>query len=298
MNLLKKLSLIALTGISTITISYGQQWSGNANTTSTINRSGTVQLRTTTGNNYLELKTNSIKLADKYASQYIGPFVTLDRNSLFLGIATPTSSSMSKIERGAFEYRYVNTSTGSTFKYYNGQLSMANSFWGPRPGLSAEAYLGFNAESNGTSFNFKSNNGKNGGVIAYGTSNGDFVVSCTSSTGSSSRNITSTDISNNATLRVTPNTVYAKEIQVQTSVWADYVFDDDYNLRSLDDVEKFITENNHLPEVPSEADVMANGINVAEMNAVMLKKVEELTLYMIELKNENKAIKAEINSLK
>ncbi len=64
--------------------------------------------------------------------------------------------------------------------------------------------------------------------------------------------------------------------------WHDYVFEDDYNLSSVKDLEKYIKKNKHLPDVPSAKEVMENGINLGKMNGILLKKVEELTLYMIE----------------
>jgi hypothetical protein len=78
-------------------------------------------------------------------------------------------------------------------------------------------------------------------------------------------------------------------VKVQGS-WPDYVFDTDYQLPSLTDVEQFIKANKHLPEVPSAAAVKEHGLSVGEMNAVLLKKIEELTLYVIQLKKENEEI--------
>jgi hypothetical protein len=92
-------------------------------------------------------------------------------------------------------------------------------------------------------------------------------------------------------------TVFAREINVQTNVWADYVFANDYKLLSLDEVEQFITENQHLPGMPKGIEIESNGINVAEISKLLLEKIEELTLYVIELNKENKKLKAEINLL-
>lgn len=80
--------------------------------------------------------------------------------------------------------------------------------------------------------------------------------------------------------------------------WCDYVFEDDYNLKSIYSVEKFINENKHLPNVPSASEVEENGINVAEMDATLLRQIEELWLHVINLKKENDALKAELNKLK
>jgi hypothetical protein len=75
--------------------------------------------------------------------------------------------------------------------------------------------------------------------------------------------------------------VRATEIKVEAQT-ADFVFESDYQLRPLEEVETFIQENKHLPDVPSAAQMDANGVNLAEMNKLLLMKVEELTLYVIQ----------------
>ncbi|PCJ53141.1 MAG: hypothetical protein COA79_23045 [Planctomycetota bacterium] len=78
--------------------------------------------------------------------------------------------------------------------------------------------------------------------------------------------------------------------------WADYVFEDDYKLMSLEDVEKSINENGHLPGVPSGKDVETNGLMASSMLSTHMAKIEELTLYSIQqnkkLKSQDKMIKA------
>lgn len=107
-------------------------------------------------------------------------------------------------------------------------------------------------------------------------------------------------------------TIGAREIKVEADSWSDFVFDDNYKLKGLEEVESFINENNHLPDIPSENEVLKNGIQLGEMNAKLLQKIEELTLYMIEqnkktekliekvdkLESENELLKNEINILK
>ena len=82
-------------------------------------------------------------------------------------------------------------------------------------------------------------------------------------------------------------TILAKEIKVEAN-WADFVFEDDYQLMKLSDLEKFIEENGHLPEIPTEKEVEENGISLGDMNSKLLQKIEELTLYTIQLQKENK----------
>ena len=76
-------------------------------------------------------------------------------------------------------------------------------------------------------------------------------------------------------------TIKATEIKVEAQT-ADFVFEDDYPLKSLEQVEQFVQENKHLPDIPSAKQMEANGVDLAEMNKLLLQKVEELTLYAIE----------------
>ncbi|PKP39797.1 MAG: hypothetical protein CVT98_00485, partial [Bacteroidetes bacterium HGW-Bacteroidetes-15] len=71
-----------------------------------------------------------------------------------------------------------------------------------------------------------------------------------------------------------------------------------YNLRTLEEVEAHILTYGHLPDVPSAQTVEDNGISVGEMNALLLKKIEELTLYMIEIKKENSELREMILNVK
>ncbi len=82
-------------------------------------------------------------------------------------------------------------------------------------------------------------------------------------------------------------TIGARRLQITQSGWADYVFDNEYQLPSLAEVEDYVKVNKHLPEIPSEKEVVANGLDVGEMNKILVKKVEELTLYLIEEHKKN-----------
>ena len=82
-------------------------------------------------------------------------------------------------------------------------------------------------------------------------------------------------------------TIGARKVKVTQGSWADFVFHPDYKLPALSEVECFIKENKHLPEIPSAKDVERDGLDVGDMNRKLLQKIEELTLYIIELKKEN-----------
>ncbi|NSW46615.1 MAG: hypothetical protein HPY79_12470, partial [Bacteroidales bacterium] len=90
-------------------------------------------------------------------------------------------------------------------------------------------------------------------------------------------------------------TMGAKDIfiEVDETPWPDYVFEPEHRLMPLSDLEWYINKNKHLPDIPSANDIKENGLSLAEINALLLKKIEELTLYIIELnkkieKYENK----------
>ncbi|WP_422008449.1 hypothetical protein [Roseivirga pacifica] len=100
-------------------------------------------------------------------------------------------------------------------------------------------------------------------------------------------------------------TIRSKKVKVEAATWPDYVFSSDYKLRKLEDLEIFINKNQHLPEVPSAKEAEANGQDLGGIQAVLLKKIEELTLYVIEqdkrlkmIEEENSLLKVELEKLK
>jgi hypothetical protein len=93
--------------------------------------------------------------------------------------------------------------------------------------------------------------------------------------------------------------IHAKEVRIDVNIPApDYVFEADYTLMPLSVLAKYLNENKHLPEVPAGKELEEKGVNVSEMSMLLLKKVEELTLYMLELRKENEMTKSENDQLK
>jgi hypothetical protein len=90
----------------------------------------------------------------------------------------------------------------------------------------------------------------------------------------------------------------AKEIEIYDLTWPDFVFKNDYNLITIEELESYILLHGHLPGIPSEKYVMENGIRLGEITSLLLLKIEELTLYLIDLKKRNDALLNEILSLK
>ena len=92
--------------------------------------------------------------------------------------------------------------------------------------------------------------------------------------------------------------IRAQEIKVEATNWPDYVFEEGYEVGSLEGLGSYIKANKHLPEIPSAKEVAANGIELGEMNKLLLKKVEEITLYLIQKDREMIMIKKELEALK
>jgi hypothetical protein len=91
--------------------------------------------------------------------------------------------------------------------------------------------------------------------------------------------------------------VRAKRFVVETT-WQDFVFDKKYKLKSLQEVEQYIKQNGHLPEIPSAKEVESNGGDLGELVSLQMKKIEELTLYVIEQNKKIEELSKQIKSLK
>lgn len=92
-------------------------------------------------------------------------------------------------------------------------------------------------------------------------------------------------------------TIRSKEVKIEATGWSDFVFDENYALPTLSEVEAHIKQNKHLPDVPSEKQVLEEGVNVVEMQAKLLQKVEELTLYVIEQDKQIKELRKDKETL-
>ncbi len=105
-----------------------------------------------------------------------------------------------------------------------------------------------------------------------------------------------TPVNPNYRLSVNGN-IRAKEVIVESG-WSDFVFYPGYYLAPLEEVENYIAANKHLKDIPTEEQVQAEGIGLAEMNKLLLQKVEEITLYLIQSNKRIKELEEQVNSLK
>jgi hypothetical protein len=92
--------------------------------------------------------------------------------------------------------------------------------------------------------------------------------------------------------------IFSKKVKVTQSGWPDYVFYPGYRLRSLSEVEKYIQQQQHLPDVPSAAQVEKDGIDLGDNQVTLLRKIEELTLYVIAQEKRLKSLEDQLRQLK
>ena len=131
-------------------------------------------------------------------------------------------------------------------------------------------------------------------------SGGDVYIGRSDNTGAGqqpSNLAVSGNISTNGNLYAYCGNVYSKKVIVSNNGWCDYVLAKNYKLLPLNELKNYIDSCNHLPDIPSESEVSKNGQNLGEMDALLLKKIEELTLYTIEQQKQIDELKNEIKIL-
>jgi hypothetical protein len=155
------------------------------------------------------------------------------------------------------------------------------------------SHLYFTATNGGTRYQLDQQGG--GGGTNYWTQSGTNISYSSGNVGIGTTNP-------QAKLAVNGD-IFSKKVKVTQTGWSDYVFEEGYKLPSLAEVEKYIQQNKHLPDVPSAAVVEKDGLDLGDNQAVLLKKIEELTLYMIEmnkklekLSDENVELKKKLES--
>lgn len=197
------------------------------------------------------------------------------------------------------------------------------------------SFLGFNLErSNAASGTWtkKTDGANNGGALIWGGVQGSIFFSPIPNTNGGSTddaNVSDATVNGNKTMEILWNNnlsnpfkgqviigkeytgsthsdfrlsvsgkIVAQSVYLTMTDWPDYVFEKDYKLKTLEEVKAYIEKNNHLPGVPTTKEVLENGNNVGETNKILLEKVEELTLYLIQINEEVKGLKKENESLK
>lgn len=184
--------------------------------------------------------------------------------------------------------RLQSGNTTGTGTYIGTRSYSATSYFAPMFGLVA-AYGG----KENAKIIFNKGNGASGDYLTFHTNDGSeqMRIDKNGNVGIGTNNPGSFKLAVEGTLG-------ARKVKVQATAWADFVFHPRYQLPSLYEVEKYISDNHHLPDIPAEAEVLEKGIDVAEMNKLLLQKVEELTLYLIEEHKSNDALRRDNEELK
>jgi len=169
----------------------------------------------------------------------------------------------------------ITLSEGNAYLGYLGRGLSTTGAWNQTPDILALTYQGRDFAIGGWS---KSNFSWMGAAFYINSDSGNIGIGT---------------VTPNVKLAVNGN-IRAKEIKVETANWPDYVFAKDYSLPSLAETEKHIKEKGHLSGIPSAKDVKENGINLGEMNAKLLKKIEELTLYLIQKTHNDEKLQQEL----
>lgn len=245
-----------------------QSWniSGNSGT------SGSSNFMGTTDNQDLVFKTNNTERIKISSNGNIGIGTNPDSNIALKSIGR--SQFISNVDKDAFQIRNIgsNISNGTSLAWLSYQQYQPNN-----PG--AFDITGITSPT-GTFEN----------IMSVKT-NGKVVL------GPSSLTFTCSDCSDYRLF--VKNGIRTEKVKVDIAAangWADYVFEQDYKLMPLNELEKFINTNKHLPEVPTTKEAIENGVELKEMNILLLKKVEELTLYVIKQGKEIEELKNKIDS--
>jgi hypothetical protein len=190
--------------------------------------------------------------------------------------------------------------------------------------LFSTSYFGFNVANSGTQWISQGNGFGNGGVAMFGTINGSLeIVSVPLVVGGVNQTVTDAQMQANDIFEIRPDGkvviaqmpqsvltpgsyrlyvsdgIITEKLKVVTVAnWSDYIFDSTYVLPPLDTVANFIHTYHHLPGVQTAQEVKKDGIDLAGTDATLLAKIEELTLYMIQLQQQNAAMQKEIEELK
>jgi hypothetical protein len=180
-----------------------------------------------------------------------------------------------------------NVSLG-TFAGRQNSSGSKNTYLGVRSGFnnqgSRSVFIGYNSGANesGSDKLYIDNSDTNKPLIKGDFNSNELVVYGSLGVGTDSFE----DISDNMIYKFSvAGNIRAHGVKVYTD-WADFVFEKEYKLPSLEEVEAYIIKHGHLKDIPSADEVEKNGIEVGEMNKLLLQKIEELTLYTIELKKE------------
>lgn len=219
------------------------------------------------------------------------------------GIYMPGVVSIGELYASSFFVNYFasNVSSSATYQFNDNQLTFNNPYLNYRAkGGSSVTNAAHNftvltpltqANSNIAAFS----NG--GSTLVRIDKDGNFISTKDISTTSKVKIGTGTINVGTHSLAVNGSAIFTKAHVKLSGNWPDYVFEPEYKLPTLKYIEAYINKYKHLPDVPSASEVEQNGIDLGENQAILLKKIEELTLYIIEQEKRIEKLEAKLNKL-
>lgn len=305
--------------------SYSQQWNGSQTNVNQISRYGNISIIPTANNlPYIDISNSKINLR-KYNVSYPNfpeNVLEISKDSIYFSYLAPGGGSTAKIKHGSFNF--YDSKASKYCKFENGVLHTTGDFIANgKIGINTvnpSSRLQINAEGDHTFIEGHTDGTKMHGIQIWGIDQAMLMGVNTTNRISYIQSIDVWSYPSNLTLNPRGGIVTIGTVQKPTSggfalavgggiicenvsvklrsAWPDYVFEPNYSLFSIYELEKFILDNKHLPNVPSAAEVTEKGIDVAETNALLLQKIEELTLYIIDLQKQVDATNAELSKLK
>ncbi|HEY0656562.1 MAG TPA: hypothetical protein VGD65_25690 [Chryseosolibacter sp.] len=282
-NPLPKLLLVIIV-FSFSNTTYAQQWTGASDASGNIQHIGNVGIGTNAAPGYKLSVQGEIHVNRDY------PYVQF--NSSYWNAGSFIQNGVTTAGNGGGDYFVFYNPAGKGFNFYQAGYDVLT--------LTPNRLVGINTSNPAGRLDINGVNGQlrlSGGSISAGvwTSASDMLylanwndgrkgIQVNMATGNIGIGTYTLDT------RLTVNgKIKAEEVEIVVDVPADYVFDENYHRLSLYEVEKYVRENRHLPNIPSAEELKESGWQVGEMSNKLLEKVEELTLYLIELKNQSDA---------
>lgn len=304
---MKKILLTAFLGMSALFVN-AQQWSGSTTATDTIYRDGMVRMIGATGEPFSEWTPSVFKMY-QYNSEWRWKYVDIKCDGIRMSRHVPSTSNSTFIGHGTFTFNSGNPTDDVRQLQFdsqgvlssNGKIITTDSLIGN----DIKATNSINAYSISVTTSINGVTGTFGNKVTAPT----IAVNNTSVPSNFKFGVTGksyfSDFVGIGTTNLTATSGYklavdggilCEEVKVIANVpSADYVFEKDYNLRTLNEVEAFVNENKHLPDVPSAKEFKENGYKMGDMDNLLLQKIEELTLYIIEQQKQIDDLKNKLN---